>query len=232
MANPVVYALPGTMCDARLWAWLLPHLPAVQWQHLPIPTGNSLDALVDALLDQLPVEPVNLLGFSLGGYLAARLACRAPARIGRLMLCANSPRALPPEEIRQRQQLLAWVDKHGYQGLSDRKVAQMVAAGRRADAGIGAQMKAMDQSLGQAVLVQQLRATSERQDLLAPLAALALPVHLVFGAEDALVNRPWIATLAESRPDFVIRELAGVGHMLPLEAPAALAEAIRHWLIS
>lgn len=231
MPDSVVYALPGTMCDARLWQRLLPLLPGVTWQHLPIPTDATLDALTAALLDQLPAAPVNLLGFSLGGYLAALLACRAPERIARLMICANSPRALPAEEVRQRQQLLAWVAQHGYQGLSDRKVAQMLSTTRRADAGIGALMKAMDLSLGRATLEQQLRATSARQDLLAPLAELHMPVHLVFGDQDHLVNRPWMAALAGRRPDFSLCELPGVGHMLPLEAPAALAQAIHRWLM-
>lgn len=230
MPDPIVYALPGTMCDARLWQRLLPQLPGVQWRHLPIPHDHSLDGLVVSLLDQLPVEPVNLLGFSLGGYLAALLTCRAPQRVARLMVCANSPRALPTEEIGQRQQLLNWVQKHGYQGLGDRKVAQMVSAENLADAGIGALMKAMDASLGEAALVQQLRTTTERQDLQAPLAGLAQPVHLVYGDQDRLVSRPWVEALAGMRPDFVIREVPGTGHMLPLEAPVATADAIRQWL--
>ncbi|MBT0962567.1 alpha/beta fold hydrolase [Denitromonas iodatirespirans] len=230
MSPPIpIVALPGTMCDARLWHRLLPHLPGVAWQHLPIPDGPDIDHLVSALAESLPAGPVNLFGFSLGGYLAAALACRLPGRIGSLFICANSPCALPERELRQRQQLLAWLKRGGYQGLSDHKVAQMVSPASLADPAIGQCMKAMDASLGLAVLEQQLRATTERPDLCSALSALSIPVWMAFGAEDALVDRRWVQDLQVRAPRTVVHEVPGAGHMLPLEAPQALARLVARW---
>lgn len=218
------------MCDARLWHRLLPQLPGVDWRHVPIPDGPDVDYLVAALYEALPAEPVNLFGFSLGGYLAAALACRHPARVARLFICSNSPCALPESETRQRRQLLAWLTRGGYQGLSDQKIAQMMSARSLADPAIGQCMKDMDAALGLAVLAQQLRATSERADLLAGVSALRCPVWLGFGEEDGLVNRGWISQLQAAAPAHAVHMVPGAGHMLPLEAPQALAGLVTRWL--
>ncbi|MCZ4303260.1 alpha/beta hydrolase [Zoogloeaceae bacterium G21618-S1] len=228
-AVPIV-AIPGTMCDARLWHRLLPHLPGVPWVHLPIPDDPDIDRLVSALAASLPAGRVNLFGFSLGGYLAAALACRYPARVDGLFICGNSPRALPDSEIRQRQQLLVWLARGGYQGLSDHKIAQMVSNASRADQAIGQCMKDMDAGLGQAVLAQQLGATTERPDLLAAVAALPCSVWMAFGEEDGLVNRNWVRALQTRAPRTVVHEVPGAGHMLPLEAPEVLAGLVTRWL--
>ncbi len=57
----------------------------------PVGVVSTLDAWADILLPQLPARCV-LLGWSLGGQLALRLAQREPARIERLVLVATTPR--------------------------------------------------------------------------------------------------------------------------------------------
>ncbi|WP_237058967.1 alpha/beta fold hydrolase [Microbulbifer sediminum] len=222
--------IPGTMCDRRLWQALWPELEPLQPQHLAIPAGDSVAALVRSLAAALPDEPVNLLGFSLGGYLAAALATTYPERVARLFICSNTPRALPDAELKQRRQLLNWVARHGYSGISERKIAAMLAPENRDREDIARTMRAMDASLGENVLVEQLGATSERRDLVDALVSLPLPVTFCYGEHDTLVTRSWVNELQEQRPDVVVREVQGAGHMLPLEQPLPLAREIRHWL--
>ena len=222
--------IPGTMCDERLWKDLWLHLQGCQPTHLPIPEASNVDELVNSLLTVLPREPVNLFGFSLGGYLAAALAIAQPDRIRRLFICANTPCALPDAEIKQRRQLLKWVGRHGYSGISDRKIAAMLGPVNRHKNEIADCMRAMDASLGEQTLVAQLSATSIRDDLAQPLGKLELPVTFCFGQADTLVNRDWLRTLQQGHPAIKAQEISGAGHMLPLEAPRALARAIHAWL--
>ncbi|SHE88651.1 Pimeloyl-ACP methyl ester carboxylesterase [Microbulbifer donghaiensis] len=229
-AETPLYLIPGTMCDERLWRYLWPMLEDRRPRHLPIPPGENIAELVEGLLAQLPAAPVNLFGFSLGGYLAAALAVTHPERIARLFICANTLRALPESELRQRRQLLDWVARHGYSGISDRKIAAMLAPANRGRGEIADIMRSMDATLGERALVAQLRATSERADLADGLVDLAAPATFCFGEEDELVNRPWLENLQRRRPGLRVTQIPGAGHMLPLERPQALAAEIRLWL--
>ncbi|MFI2810480.1 alpha/beta fold hydrolase [Microbulbifer zhoushanensis] len=229
-SQPPLVMIPGTMCDERLWGSLWPQLAPLQPRHQAIPGGDSVATLVRALAAALPDKPVNLLGFSLGGYLAAALACAHPERVARLFICSNTPCALPDTELKQRRQLLNWVSRNGYGGISDRKIAAMLAPENRGRDDIAAIMRAMDASLGEKALVAQLGATSERADLARELADVPIPVTFCFGEHDALVTRGWLDDLQQRRPDVALREVPGAGHMLPLEQPRPLALEIRRWL--
>lgn len=224
-----VYAIPGTQCDERLWGQLKPHLHDVEWVHVPVPEAGSVEQLVHDLLSLLPPTPVDLFGFSLGAYLAATLACTEPARVQSMFLCSNTPCALPEEELRQREQLLLWVSRNGYQGISDRKIRTMISPANHHRMDLFATIKAMDAALGEASLVQQLSATSARKDLLAPLSRLELPIRFCAGAEDGLVDDRWFAEWAALGKPPASR-IDNAGHMLPLEAPELLAGEVLRWL--
>lgn len=227
---PTIYFIPGTQCDEQLWQWLWPQFPDLNCRHLAIPVGDSVADVVDGLVAQLPANPVAVFGFSLGGYLAAALALAAPDRIERLFVCANSACALPTQEILERQQLIQAIDRFGYRGLHDNKIAQMVAPENLSSSAIADCMKAMDQRLGVDNLIQQLRVTSERLDLQTALASLEIPITYCYGEQDNLVSESWVAALAKRNQWVRQCVIPDSGHMLPLEQPEKLARAIKSWL--
>lgn len=61
-----------------------------QRSRLPLRMAALAD-VVRALLDELRLERVDVLGYSWGGALAQELARRAPDRVRRLVLCATGP---------------------------------------------------------------------------------------------------------------------------------------------
>ncbi|UTA47052.1 alpha/beta hydrolase [Simiduia sp. 21SJ11W-1] len=225
-----LYFVPGTQCDEQLWHGLWPLLAPHECTHLSIPLANSIDEMVAGLLAQLPEAPVALIGFSLGGYLSARLATQYPARVSRLLVCANSACALPAAEVRGREQLVQAIKRLGYRGLNNQKIAQMVGPSNIGRPEISACMKAMDARLGAGHLLNQLAATSKREDLLGALAGFTQPLALCFGEQDALVSKAWVARLVEARPATKVYSVENCGHMLPLEQPQALANVVQAWL--
>lgn len=81
-----IYCLPGTMCDEGLWQFTQPLLGDVNLKHVVLPEVDTLDGIVEALSLLLPNEPIHLLGFSMGGYLASAFALKYPERIKQLQM--------------------------------------------------------------------------------------------------------------------------------------------------
>ena len=53
-----------------------------------------------------------------------------------------------------------------------------------------------------------------------------LPVAILVGERDRLTPTPCTGTMKEALPDALLRELPGCGHMLPMECPDAVTDAI------
>ncbi len=184
-------------------------------------SGYSSTVLADdleAMLDQLCPEPVDLVGFSFGGVVALRFCLERRERVRRLVL-VEMP--LPPIAP-------AWLES-----LFDPEVAereQLVPAPLQ---------QALSRGGRQAVRhAERLRVISEETTLTSDieaepvftdseLASLDLPVLLCYGTRTACPGAAdWLqGGLADAR----LSVLEG-GHYLPLDAPDALGVAISDFL--
>ena len=226
MSKPTLYFLPGTMCDETLWVDVWPELEAgFELVALAIPKENSFEKMAKALTSQLPGEPANLVGFSLGGYLASYFASCYPDRVKQLLNIANSPCGLPESELKQRRQTLAWLKHAEYKGAVAQRIQQLLGIKSKNDFDMIKHIQQMERSVGLEQLVPQLTASSERDDLTAFFQHTDIPVMFLFGSEDVLVNFGWFHSL--SNPNIKQKYVEEVGHMMPLESPEVVAGAIK-----
>jgi pimeloyl-ACP methyl ester carboxylesterase len=65
-----------------------------------------------------------------------------------------------------------------------------------------------------------------RMDLRAGLAAVDLPATVLVGTHDVLTPRRSARALVAARPGGTMRVVPGAGHMLPIERPDDIVEAI------
>ena len=72
-----------------------------------------------------------------------------------------------------------------------------------------------------------LRAMAERQDATAYLRGTGFPLVLVHGKADDLIPVDMAREILAVRPEAQLVELPGVGHMPMMEAPQAVAAALR-----
>lgn len=213
------------MCDPLLWSYMSTELEQqFDLVYLVIPEVNELGAVLSGLQAQLPDEPVFLLGFSLGGYLAACLAELSPNSFSRLLIVSNSPCKLPDSELKQRQQTIKWLSQFPYSGITDKKIEQMLALENRDNLEIKSIIRTMEQNLGYDCLLKQLTATSDRQDKSNVISSSTAQWHFCFGEEDNLVNFDWIEQITKQGNQ--VYTIAKCGHMLPLEQPKELVKII------
>lgn len=218
-----VYCLPGTMCNELLWQELSSSLPPhIAIKHVAIPNLNSVQEMVAGILAQLPPTPVNLLGFSLGGYLLSEIARVEPSRIKSAMLLSNSATELPKSEKRQRIQALEWVLKAGYRGIPMKKAKAMMSPDNAQNEHLVEKIVAMDQAQGEVAFVAQLQATIERRNNVAAIAHSHRPWQVLAGLADQFVTADALKQLAQLE-NVSVNVVAQSGHMLPLEQPKWVA---------
>ncbi len=227
-----IYFLPGAMCDNSLWQDVFPLLsPELSPVALTFPSLGSIDDIVKQLLANLlqdsPDAPINLVGFSMGGYIASRLALQAPAHIKRLMIIANTPMSLPIGEVAQRARIVSAVEKHGYYGISSQRITQLLAPRHANNQSIIETIKIMDKRGGQKMLLNQFKGATKRVDLLAQLERAEFSSCFVYGDQDNLVSHQAIAAMKNER--ITLQTIKNCGHMSPLEAPQAIADNINRF---
>ncbi len=221
--------LSGNMCDARLWAdavrAVLPGAAdAVLTQDDSIP---ELAARALAHID----GPMLAVGFSMGAIVAVEMWCQAPARFAGLVLLGYNATADLPERAAHRPVQQAEVRAGGLERvLVEELKPNYLGTARRGDSALLDLLRHMGVGLGADVFVAQSEALRLRADRVAALPGITVPVLYGCGAEDTLCPPAWHRRWQSLTPDARFAEFAGAGHMLPLEAPEALAATLSDWL--
>ncbi|MCF6439492.1 alpha/beta hydrolase [Pseudoalteromonas luteoviolacea] len=238
-----VFAIPGTMCNELLWSKLSALLgESIEIIHCPIQNTQSLDALCEGVIsfiltslderDPSALSEINLMGFSMGGYIASYLATKHPCYFKRLFIVSNSPTQLLKHEIDARKATLAYLQINNYQGISTLKAKALLDITSADKEGIINIIKQMDRELGEQTLVEQYQCTTTREDLHTQLLSLKIPIYFCYSTNDKLINESWFNKIKQTHLSEYIFEIEGSGHMLPLEKPQRLAGLIKAWLIS
>ncbi len=219
--------LPGLICDARTFAPQLAAFPdsrAIDGYG----TVDTLQGMARIVLEQAP-ESFDLLGHSMGGRVALEVFRLAPDRVRRLALASTGVHSLGAQEPASRAALKATGHERGYEVLVDSWLPPMVADAHR-DTPTYAAMRQMCLDAGQAVFDAQIAALLARPEQESLLAEIRCPTLVMTGALDTWSPPAQHVAIAGRIADSTLVVVEGAGHMLPLEAPDAVNQAIAAWL--
>jgi pimeloyl-ACP methyl ester carboxylesterase len=193
-------------------------------------TIDGMAADIEALLDAIAVERAVLVGWSMGGFVAQRLAARAPRRIAALALLATDPGgpdSVPAEATdwsrltdhsgspRERAtRLISLLFPPELAKEIDRQFGEVVAA---------AQAQLSPQALRAQEAVMESWHRTEQRDL----AGESPPTLIAHGDLDAVVPAANAAALATSWPGAQVEILAGCAHAVMAQEPESVADLIR-----
>lgn len=203
----------------------------------PDPAGDHSDEralqVIVSLMDTLAVPRAHLVGHSMGGRLAWRLAAEQPARVDRLVLVAPDGFASPgfeygrAPEVPMLARLLPWT--------LPRPLLRAGMASAWADPA----------ALSDATVDRYhdlMRSPGVRQALIARMAQIVpqppgpwlrrieAPVLLVWGERDAMIPPAHAADYQRELPRSRLVLLPGVGHLPQEEAPEASVAAVDAFL--
>lgn len=217
--------IPGTLCDARMWSRLVPLLGEdFTFNHVPLHEARSRLEMKQ-LIATHTAPAANIVAFSLGAYLAIEHAVAHPERVKSLVLIANSAKGLKPAEVLARERIVAMLQRNAYAGMSRQRLRELLHPSHVDDEAIVGPIQQMALDLGKEVLLTQFATTIDQPDLMERLSELSFPVLIVGAEDDNLVPPADLRQMATNFPNAALHMLGGdTGHMIPLEAPEALAE--------
>ena len=224
--------LPGLICDARTFA---PQLAAFAGSRAVNGYGlaDSLPAMAQVALEQADRDgfgTFDLFGHSMGGRVALEVYRLAPHRVRRLALCSTGVHSLGAAEPEKRQVLKAIGHEQGYPALVDAWLPPMVAEANRANEALYRPMRQMCLEQSQEIFDAQIGALLGRPEVEGLLPRIECPTLVMTGELDAWSPPAQHEAIAAAIPNSTLVIVEGAGHMVPLEAPESVNEAIAAWL--
>lgn len=219
------------MCDRRVWepVWRALGMDFPR-AYIPLETARTAAEfryLIDKEADAAGDEGLNLVAFSMGGYLAMEYTLNHPERVRSLVTISSSAFGLHEAEKKQRRSAVEYLKTHEYGGITDVRIKQMLHEDRHSDKSIRQIMRDMDRDLGTDTLITQLSETSERENLMPRLEGISCPVLLIGGDSDPFLTPEQLQEMADAIPDSKSVSARCCGHMLPLERTTWLASQLR-----
>ncbi len=195
-------------------------------------TIESMARDLEALLDALELERVPVVGWSMGGFVAQRLASRAPARVESLALLSSDPGGTAA--VRAAPQVWARLTDHS--GAPREQASRLISLLFPSELA-----PEIDRRFGQ--LVADARAGLSPEVLRAQEAAMAAwyenrqarpqpapPVLAACGTEDVVIPPGNAVALAAHWGDCRVERFRGGGHAFMAQMPERCAAVIESFL--
>lgn len=220
--------IPGFMCDASLWQALLPGLrfPG-QGQFVDLNQGNSIDEMADRILASMPSNSL-LIGFSLGGYVARRIAFKAPDKLAGLILLNTSARPSTLAELERNQQQIKMLEVFPYKGQTQTALRRALHPDRSDNPALLSQLQAMSLRLGKDVFIRQLALV--REDGHPELPHIHCPTLVIASRQDQMRKLEEAENLANGLPHAQLHIVEDCGHMSVLEQPDEVRRVMNRWI--
>lgn len=199
--------LPGTLCDARIFAPILAQLNL----RATVPELAGADTAADMarlILANSP-ETISLCGFSLGAIVALEIVAQAPDRVARLALIGCNPAPLSPEGHAAR----AAIERDDFVARTDSSLVRVMA-----------------ETATNKLWRQQTAMTLSRADSRPRLRRISCPTLVLCGAGDTICPPAMSLAMAASIPGARVAIIERAGHYVTIEQPEAVADELSAWL--
>lgn len=213
--------------------------PNLMWEGLKYKLGvpskppyTLQDMAADALgvLDALQVQQAHVVGASMGGMIAQRLALLAPQRVRSLVsiMSSSGARGLPPPTPAASRALLSQPRNTSLEAAIDNTVALFKTIGSpgfaMSDAFLRARVAAaVQRAYYPPGIARQMVATVADSKRAAALSAITVPTLVVHGSSDPLLPLACGQDTARRIPGARLAVINGMGHDL---APGVLAQLL------
>lgn len=227
--RPVVFLLPGLLCDDTVWRHQSAAL-SLQFD-VRVPDFRGMDdfrEMARSVLLDAP-ERFSVVGHSMGGRVAMELMFLVPERIDRFVVMDLGVHAVQPGEKEQRMMLVHLAEQLGMEALADVWIPPMVARHRQDDAVLIAEIRAMVLRSTPEDYRGQIEAALKREDQSLYLPHIHHKALLVCGELDEWSPVAQHQSILDELPDAELAVIPGAGHMVTMEQPEVVSRLLLDW---
>lgn len=231
-AKPVLFILPGLLCDETCFTHQKAGLSDALDVRSPHFRGfDSMATMAAHVLADAP-ERFMLAGFSMGGRVALEIMAQmmragTPERVQKLCLFDTGATPEPADGAQKRQPLVDLAYAKGMDALTDVWLPPMLGPSRRDDSAFKAAIYEMIRRSSPADHEKQIHALVTRLDYQQLLPKIACPTLVVCGADDAWSTPEHHRAMAAAIPGAQLEIIPDAGHFVSMEQPEAFTRALR-----
>jgi 3-oxoadipate enol-lactonase len=235
--EPAALLWPSLFTHHTMWRHQIAPLREAGWRTLALdPPGHgrspgpgrtfTMDECAEAavqVLDAMNVRaPAVVVGTSWGGFVAPRIAARAPERLTGLVLTNSSAEQGTPAEQAKARLLTMFLAV----GALDQVTARMIVSGllapetRRREPQLGAGLAEQFLGWDRRRFIATVRSVLvDRDPVLDALPGVKVPALIMSGSEDRTLPSFHSQRMAQQLPHARHVQVSGAAHLVPLEAP-------------
>lgn len=194
--------------------------------------GVSMERYADDLAEFLDVlaihEPIVVVGFSMGGYVAWQFVRKHASRLRGLVQCDTKAAADTDDARAVRLKMADQVSEWGSARVAEMLGPKLLA--RRsfeAKPAVVAEVRRVVAATPPAAIACAQRGMASRPDMTGLLPSIRVPTLVLVGQEDAISPPAEMRAIAEAIPNARFVEIPDAGHMTTMENPQAVNGALR-----
>jgi pimeloyl-ACP methyl ester carboxylesterase len=242
-SGPVTVFVHGFPLDRRMWIGQLAGLAKIRRCVAIDLRGNglstiseeepvfSMDLFADdlaATMDELDADTADIVGLSMGGYVAFAFWRRYRERVRSLILCDTKAEADSDEGKAGREKTAHTAREQGMEHVWEGLGPKLLAANPKPQD--VERLREIFLAQPPAVIAADALAMRDRPDSTPDLSGIDVPVLWIHGEEDQLMPIDGGRATAAKIPGAIFAEIPNGGHMAPMENPGAANEALAAFL--
>jgi pimeloyl-ACP methyl ester carboxylesterase len=176
------------------------------------------------ILDLVSVEKADIVGMSMGGYVALAFVDMYPDRVRSLALVDTRAGADSVEGKRARNTMVEWALAEGRAALATRM--QEALLGPTASIEAKARLKTMIEECRYETIAAALQGMRDRRDRADVLPRIKVPSTVLVGEHDTVTPPEAAQAMASAIDGSVLVTIPDAGHVSPIESPTAVNAAL------